>query len=532
MAISADGSSLAYIAGNGGLTETGSLFVRKLNSLTITELPDTAGAGGAFFSPDGQSIGFYTRSELKRITIGDRTATTLSQRIGGARGAAWLPDGTIVFTTNDTTTGLLRIPARGGDVAVLTRPDKSKGEGDHIFPSALPGGHALLFTIVSPNDSDENIAVLDIDSGRYKRLLRGRRAEYLPNGHLLYLDGTVVRAVRFDDTKLEIVGDPVAVADQGLSATIDFAVARNGTLAYIPSGAGESSSRSLVWVDRSGRQTPVAMPFRRYGVARISPDGTQAVVDIRENDSDLWMWDFERKTLGRLTFTGNARNPVWMPDGQRVVYGATTGEIVVQRADGTGTPQTLATTEDIPKAVTSDARSIVLNGGSVGDSAVSVLMVGPAPHVEPLVRATNTIRNPALSPDGRWLAYDSNETGRSEIYVRPFPRVADGRWQISSDGAVEPLFAPDGRALFYIHDGVLMSVPLEVGTPLRWGTPTTVFDVRSLETPAGRRYDISRDGNRFLFIKQNEAERRSSDSPSIVVVQNWSDELKRLVPAK
>ena len=531
LAVSPDGSAIAYIAGIGESRETGSMFLRRLDDLTSTPLPDTVDAGGPFFSPDGRSIGFATRSELKRITIGERSAMTLFPRMSGFSGAAWLPDSTIVFTTNDSTTGLLRIPAAGGQVSVLTRPDHSGGEGDHEFPSALPDGNALLFTIESVNGSDHDVAILDLRSGRYERLLRGSRAQYLPTGHLIYVDDNVVRLVRFDLASRKVVGNPFGIdgTDPQTTFLTNFAVSPAGTLAVIPTSVG-SATQSLIWVDRSGREEPVGAPDRKYGVARISPDGTRAVVDVRENESDLWVWDFSRKTLRRLTFGANARNPVWMPDGLRVVFGTLSGEIMIQHVDGTGTAESLSGAlpdAGIPKAMTADGKRIILsNTGSV-----SVLLVSEPPRTEPLVKSRSTLRNPALSPDGRWLAYDSNESGRSEVYVRPFPRVDDGRWQLSTDGAVEPLWAPGGRELFYIQGGTLKSVAVETGSGFHWADPVSLLDTRLFESSAGRRYDISPDGKRFLFMKQLHNEERSSTG-DIVVVTNWFEELKRLLPAK
>jgi serine/threonine-protein kinase len=535
VAVSPDGSRLLYLTSAIGRPEEAQIYERGINDLRATPLPGTEGARIAFFSPDARTVGFITRGALKRVAISGGEPVTLYAGISGARGAAWLPDDTIVFTSNDTTTGLLRIPAGGGDVTVLTRPDTAHGEGDHVFPSALPGGRALLFTIVptSANPNGSQIAVLDLETGKYKTVGRGGQADYVPSGHLIYEDGGTVRAVRFDLGRMEFVGQAVELPDQIVARSSRgtlvayFAISQNGTLAYLQGGSAERSLRSLIWIDRQGREESIDAPPRYYGVVRVSPDGTRAVVDVRDKESDVWVWDFTRRTLARVTFDGSAANPVWTPDGQRIIFES--GKAVMsRRADGTGAVDVLLKSASRPltKAVTPDGRAIIVQDASTETGNDFMLLTNGSPtSFKPLLRAAT---NPTLSPDGRWLAYDSNESGRGEVYVRPFPAVDEGRWQISPDGGGEPLWSRDGRELFFIHDGELMTVPVQPSDVFQWSKPAPVFNVARFQSN-GRRYDVSPDGRRFLLIKSNADDDLAS--VGMVVVVNWLEELKRLLPA-
>ena len=534
--MSADGTHLLYLAGAAGVTDAQSIFVRRLDALDAVRLPDTLGARVAFFSPNGQSIGFITRSELKTVPITGGTPRTLYRGATGAQGAVWSPDDTIIFSTNDETTGLLRIPAGGGELTVLTKPDRARDEQDHVYPSLLPGNRAVVFTINPPRDNQNNtrIAVLDLNSGQYQTLMRGEVAEYLSSGHLLYQDGNVVRAVRFDPAQLTVLSEPVTVPDlipvRGSIASVS--VSGNGTLAYLRNGTVGPVLRTLVWIDRHGRQEPIPAPPKQYGVARLSPDGAHAAVDVRDDDGDIWTWDFTRRTLARLTFDGGARNPIWSPDGERIVYEITggDGEIFSRRADGAGSAQRLfaAPGNHLPKAFIPDGKGLIVQDlSATRGNDLLLLIPGDRPRYEPLINSPSSETNPAVSPDGRWIAYSSNESGRPEVYVQPYPAIASGRWQVSTDGGNEPLWSHDGRELFYLHDRMLVSVNVRPSLAFQWDNPVPLVDVGAFNQP-GRRYDVSSDGQRFLLIKEHSE--NSSGPPAIVVVTNWFEELKRLVP--
>ena len=291
---------------------------------------DLSGLGaprGVFVSPDGQWVGFFDGNTLlKKVAITGGSPLTLCTVDGfGSRGAAWGPDGTIIYATNRATNGLQRVSAAGGSPTPLTNPDPARGEGDHLWPEFLPGGGAVLFTITAPTGGVEKaqIAVLDLKTGSYKVLIQGgSHAHYVQTGHLVYGAGGTVRAVPFDLDRLEVTGAPVGVLEHVVTTSagaLDLVVAVNGTMVYVPGGVAGAAG-SLVWVDRSGREEPLATPVRAYTYPRIAPDGTRLAVDIRDRERHVWTWDFARRALTRLTFDSSSDNyPAWSPDSRRLV---------------------------------------------------------------------------------------------------------------------------------------------------------------------------------------------------------------------
>jgi hypothetical protein len=276
---------------------------------------------------------------------------------GGGRGAVWGSDGTIVFAPGTTGVGLRRVSEAGGEPTVLTTPNRDRSEASHHWPEFLPGGHAVLFTITSaegPSPENSQVALLDLQTGTQKVLLRGgSHAHYVSSGHLVYGAAGTLRAVAFDLGRLETVATPIPVVPQVrtlASGVADFDVADNGTLVYTAGGL-QTIARTLVWVDRQGREEAITAPARAYVYPRISPDGSRVALDIRDQENDIWMWDFSRRTLRRVTFDPTIdRAPVWTPDGRRLVFssgngttggGASVANLFWVAADGTGTPERL-----------------------------------------------------------------------------------------------------------------------------------------------------------------------------------------------
>ena len=307
-ALSPDGTNLVYVAGaSSGPSQFGSrllnpnggqLMIRAMNQLDAVPLRGITRVTTPFISPDGQWVGFYdVGGQLKKVSISGGSPISLCYLSKGLRGASWGPDGTIVFATFDTTTGLLSVPQAGGEPKVLTKPDPTRGEVDHVFPSVLPGGRAVLFTITMTGGTSDNaqVAVLDTTTGQHKTLIRGgSHAEYVAPGYLVYAFARTLRAVRFDPVRLEVLSDPVPVVEQVMTMSngvAEFSVSRQGTLVYVPSGteAAPAASRSLVWVNRQGHEEPIKAPPRAYAVPRLSPDGTRVALDIRDQDSDIWI---------------------------------------------------------------------------------------------------------------------------------------------------------------------------------------------------------------------------------------------------
>jgi Tol biopolymer transport system component len=549
LALSPDGRYLVYRAG--GTTMGGPLMVRAMDALDAQPLAGITTARNPFFSPDSRWIGFFDNDELKKVSVTGGPAITISRLTGpGPRGASWGDDNTIVFATNDPKTGLLRVSADGGEPTVLTTPDAGQHEGDHLFPSVLPGGRGVLFTITAGQAENTQVAVLDLKTGQRKTLLRGGSAgEYVETGHLIYAAAGTLRAVRFDLQRLEVLSDPVPAAENVMVASTgaaNYAVSRSGTLVYLPGGA---SGRSLVWVDRQGHETPIKAPTRAYAIPRISPDGTRVALDIRDQENDIWIWDLARETLTRLTSDpGLDAEPVWTPDGRRLLFSSTrmgVATLYEQAADGTGTADRLTTSTIQPTSVTPDGTRVVGSATPPNTQWHVVLSPlaspasraghGPSPgpglsRVEPLIQTPFIERNAEVSPDGRFLAYESNESGRNEIYVRPFPEVERGRWQVSTGGGTQAAWARNGRELFYL-DGSnrLTAVPVQTtGTAFSASNPARVFD-RPYAMPVGfRTYDVSPDGQRFLMIKEDQ----NATAAGMVVVEHWTEELKARVPTK
>jgi eukaryotic-like serine/threonine-protein kinase len=342
IAISRDGTHIAHLGNNGR-----QLFVRALDQLDPTPLATFESLGHLFFSPNGQWVGFVAEFVLRRAAInGGGVENLLKLGSRTCLGATWGETGTIIFATNDPSTGLEQLPESGGTSTVLTRPDRQRGEVDHLWPEFLPGGQAVVFTIVDASGIDNaQVAVLDLRTGAQKTLLRGgSQPRYVSSGHLVYGAAGTLRAVPFDLARLEVLGPPVPVETRLLttpSGSADFDVASDGTLVYVP-GAVQTPLRTLTWVDRQGREEPIKAPTRAYQYPRLSPDGRRIAIDIRDQENDIWIWDFARETLTRLTFDGASdRFPVWTPDGLRVLFTSDrTGfrNVFSQKGDGTRTP--------------------------------------------------------------------------------------------------------------------------------------------------------------------------------------------------
>jgi serine/threonine-protein kinase len=498
---------------------------------------------------------------LKKIAVTGGPAVTLATLDNvGPRGATFGPEDTIIFATNNPSTGLQRSVAAGGPATVLTRPDRAQGQDDHMWPEMLPGGRAVLFTITAVTGGLDaaQVAVLDLQTGATQVLLRGgSHAHYVRSslsssaggtregGHLVYAAAGTLRAVPFDLATLKTRGTPVPVVPNMVmtgGGGVNAVAAGDGTLAYV-SRSVTATQRTLVWVDRQGRETPIPAPPRPYAYPRLSPDGTQVAVAAQDQEQDLWLWDLVRTTLTRLTFEeGPDQNPLWTPDGRRILFSSARAgaqNLYVQTANGTGTPTRLTESafQQIPSAMTADGTRVVFHEPVTDRQRdLRLLALTPMPRVEPLLETRFEERGGALSPDGRWLAYESSSSGRFEIYVRPFPNVSDGQWQVSTSGGVQSLWAPGGRELLYVAlDGALLAVSVDPrGSAWSAGATRKLVDGNYF-TGGGvfvsRHYDVSPDGQRFLMIKESGSSDQAAP-PQIIVVQHWVEELKRLVPTQ
>jgi len=544
LAITPDGSRVIYVGNNGT-----QLFVRALDALEPAAVFKGA-PRGPFVSPDGRWIGFVdNNSTLKKVAVTGGPAVTLATLDGNVLGATWGPDDTIIFGTFLSATGLRRVAAAGGPVTVLTRPDRAQGESGHHWPELLPGGRAVLFTITAVTGGLDaaQVAVLDLQAGTRKVLVRGgSHAHYVPSGHLVYAAAGTLRAVAFNLATLETRGTPVPVVPDVVTTVaggVDAAVAGDSTLVYASGGvAAFGAPRTLVWVDRQGHETPIPAPPRPYVFPRLSPDGTRIAVYVQDQ-MNILLWDLRRTTLTPAVFDPSvAIFPVWTPDGRRLIFSsdrAGARNVFWQAADGTGAVERLSESpnQQVPVSVSSDGRRLILTdvGPKTAEDVTQVELDGTH-RVTPLVQSPFAERNGVISPDGRWLAYEANDSGRFEIHVRPFPEVKSGHWLVSTTGGTRPLWARSGQELFYVSPtGALMRVGVERGPSWAATTPTLLVKARYLMRPIfslGRTYDIAPDGQRFLMIKEADGTDQTAPPPQLVVVQHFDEELKRLVPRK
>jgi eukaryotic-like serine/threonine-protein kinase len=549
LAITPDGSRILYTGNNG--TE---LFVRSLDALEPVSLYMGL-PRGPFVSPNGQWVGFADNvNTLKKVAMTGGPAVTLATLDNASRGAVWLPNDTIVFATASRSTGLQQVSAGGGPVTVLTRPDAARGELDHMWPELLPGGRAVLFTIVPTNLrlEDAQIAVLDLQTHTQKIVVRaGSHAHYVASGHLVYAAGGTLRAIAFDPVTLTTRGTAVPVIPEvvvtaavaTVDGGVDAVVADDGTLAYVRGIGARVPQRTLVWVDRQGRETAIAAVPRAYVYPRISPDGDRVVVVATDQDNDFWVWDLARLTLTRLTFApGLDLYPVWTPDGRRVVFSSEregARNLFAQAADGSGAAERLTTSPNLQDAtaITPDGTRLLFTelATQTGEDVMQVTLTGTH-TVTPLVHTPAAERNGMVSPDGRWLAYEANDSGSFEIYVRPYPDVANGRWQVSTGGGTRPLWSRDGRELFYLSPAnAVMRVGVERAASWAATTPAMLLKDGSVTNSGGNpgvTYDVSHDGQRFLLIKPVNVNVSNAPPPQLVVVQHFDEMLKRLIPTK
>jgi serine/threonine-protein kinase len=541
ISISPDGRTIVYVAGNQNSSQ---LYVRRLNGLQATPLPGISRARNPFFSPDGNWIGFFDGSTLKKVGVNGGSALTICNLTGNPRGASWGTGDIIIFST--TAPGLMRVPAAGGTPEVLTKPDPAKGEVGHILPEMLPGGRAVLFTVLHQIDSPENaeIDLLELQSGRRNVLFRGgSNPHYAASGHVVYGVSGTLWAVPFDIDKLQVHGTPVQVAENVMmkvSGALNFSVAQDGSLVYVPGETVGNPQITLVWVDRQGHEEPIPAPVRQYRYARISPDGKRVALEIDDQENDIWTWDFSRKMLTRLTFDpGLNRGVAWSPDGSRLAFSRQldgSEHAYWQSADGTGMPEILADgpAHDFPRSFSPDGTKLLVDMVNGRQVDIGIIDVKSHKH-EMLPMKTPFIKsNAGFSPDGRWIAYESNESGdRTEIYVRPFPNIDGGRWQVSVGGGRGPVWSRDGKEIFFIQSNPitrLFSVPVETAAGFSALNPKPLFE--GDYAPYAGAYDVSPDGQRFLMNKVGLQHRATPSSAAIVVVLNWYRELQERAPVK
>jgi Tol biopolymer transport system component len=528
LAISADGRNVLYKAN----TDRGiQLYLHSLDDLVDRPIPGTEGLdnlGSPFFSPDGKSVAFFEGGKLKKVSLAGGSPITLCEAPGPGNHGSWGSDDTIVFSG----TGLHRVSAAGGEPEILATPDQDKGETWYKHPLILPGGKTVLFSI---SGAEDQLATLSLETGEQKILIEdSRHGIYVETGHLIYEQAETgnLMAVSLDLARLEVTSDPVPVF-QGIrqrGQAVDYALSDEGTLVYVPS---ESYLQSLVWVDRKGTESVITQKPVRLASPRVSPDGTQIalVIATEEANQNIWIYDLESESLRRLTFEDSSSVETWSPDGQWIIFQFQNAEgqraISRQLADGSGAVEHLMVPSvgaKLPGSLTPDGSLLAFDRG--GDIFM-LPMQGDDTEPQPFITSPNTSEtNTKFSPDGKWLAYVSDELGLNQVYVSPFPNPDEVKWLVSEEGGGQPVWSPDGTELFYRNGNRMMVVSVRKDPAFRAGRPEVLFEgtyLSSAYVSGYQYYDISPDGQ-FLMIKAEE------QVTQIHVILNWFEELKRLAP--
>jgi serine/threonine-protein kinase len=533
VALSPDGSALVYVASRGETTE---LYNRSLDSLEASPIPGTEGGTGPFFSSDADWLGFFAGGKLKKRPSSGATAVSLADA-PAERGASWSVDDRIVLVP-EAAGGLASVAAAGSPLEALTKVDRERGARSDRWPHALPGGGAVLFT--SWTDEGFDIEVLDLATGGRRTLLEdGSYARYVPTGHLVFLRGSDLMAVRFDAPALEVTGSPVRVVDgvgyDPLTGAGHFDFDQEGTLVYAPVGVLDAAAEEpgqLLIVDRRGAARRLGGAERPFELPRLSPNNRRLALTVTENDTtDVWVRDLERGTMTRLTFEGNNAAAIWSPDGERIVFSSDrdgTFNLYSMLADGSGEATRLTKSGNLqmPTSWSPDGRTLVLTELELSTGFdIRLLPMEPPGESRVLLRSSFNEVGGSFSPDGKWLAYVSDETGHNEVYLTRYPE--GGKWQISTDGGVEPVWAPGGLELLYRNGPWMLSVSLEPAPELRVSRPRLLFEMPFSEGEAAYpNFDVTSSGE-FVVIQSG----FGATTTDLIVVLNWFRELEHLLPA-
>jgi serine/threonine protein kinase/Tol biopolymer transport system component len=543
LAVSPDGRQFVYIAGKG-------FYLRSLDKLDARLIPGTDDDPRTpFFSPDGQWLGFWSAAnrQLKKISIRGGAPVALCDA-SFVRGASWGVDNTIVYPQDGR--GIMRISANGGTPELIVDEKKPMGS-----PQILPDGKTVLFALLT--SQPYQVVMQSLKSAKRTVLFAGHRPQYFPTGHLVYGSGNNnLFAIPFDLDRLEVIGGPVPVVEgvwRRPEGAPQYAISDSGTLVYIP-GTTVAAARpqmTLVWVDRNGKEEPLAAPPNFYDSPRVSPDGTK--VALQFEGANIGIWDLVRKTMTRLTFDADFNDlPLWTPDGKRIAFLSQREQdykVYWKASNGTGTEDPLGSVPNLwmffPSAWSGDGKSLVLTMMNQMELNARLFDIGvismEGDHKwRPLLQAKYNEAQPQISPDGRWMAYTSNESGQYEVYVRSFPEVDKGKWQVSTSGGDSPLWSRDGRELLYRSRDAVMAVLVKTEPAFSLETPKILFRGTYVTSNLSSSYDlgtwdISLDGKRFLMMKTMQSTEKAPEAEiprRINIVLNWFEELKQRVPAK
>jgi serine/threonine protein kinase/Tol biopolymer transport system component len=530
------------------------LAIRRLDKSGFTAIPGTNNARAPFFSPDGEWIGFFSEGKLKKAALQGGAPETICDAPGLTLGASWGDDGNIVAAFNDGSTGLVRIPSGGGAPTPLTRIGMENSEPTHAWPQVLPGSQAVLFTVYhTPVDEglvDGDITIFFPETGNRKTIHRGGFfSRYLPSGHLMYQQQNTVWAAPFDLDGLAMTGAPQPVLEDVNDGDFDFS--STGTIAYVTSQVELAFPYSIWWMDSAGRTTPLHVTPGPYENVRFSPDGRRLAFEMAASwtRSDIWVKDLESDTTSRLTRPpGRNNTPIWTPDGKGIVFDSNSQPVSGLywiRADGASDAQRLTDSKApywTAGSVSPDGRWLAFSQVGADFKSLAIMIApieGDRDHprlgkAEQFSRGSSSEEHPAFSPDGRWLAYSSNESGTEELYVRPFPGPG-GKSQISTGGGLNPIWSRTERKLYFLtSDWRIMVTSYSADAGAFAAAKPQVWSEKKLAFLGGcYPYDLAPDGKRFAVVLNPDTAEGAVRQPkdSVTVLLNFFDELKRKMPA-
>ena len=556
LVLSPDGRHLVYVASDG---DTTGLYRRRMDQSQATLIPETEGAASPFFAPDGESVGFIVAlptaspetmdTQLKRMSLDSGEVRTIATS-GPAfveHGPSWTTHETILLPSGGA---IYEVPANGGSLSRVTTFESTQGER-LLYPQLLPGGQAVLYNVaLGEVPSEWDIVVESLDTGERRVVVEGGSdPRYVSTGHIVFVRTGSLMAVPFDVQRPEMTGAPVVVVEDVMQAeravngnlntgTGQFTVSRSGSLAYVPGGVYPLAQDSLVWVDHNGVSERVPVPPGRYVHPRVSPDGTRlAYAEGPRGNKQVWVYDIGLEVPVRLTTAGENAAVVWSPDSARlVVMSAVEGgayRLLLMAADGSGEPRRLMESDTLLTASSWSADGVLAVVQGARDIWTVSMRDGSKPR--PFLETPFTDRWPEFSPDGRWLAYGSDETGRFEVYVRPFP-AGEPVYRVSTAGGISPLWSPDGQRLFFrpfdestrLGAGIMV-VDVTTGGTFTRTQPRLLLERQDLgiATPI-RGYDLAPDDQRFVMVSSPTPEQQPVTSVRIVL--NWTQELLERVP--
>ena len=533
--ISPSGEYLVYASQVNGVQQ---LCLRRMDQMEANPITGTEGATYPFFSPNGQWVAFQVGDKMKKVSIFGGAPQDICNTDGTIRGGWWGSNNMIYY--GHISKGIMQVSAEGGKPEEATTLDSLNNEISHRSPQLLPDGKTLMFTAKLNNIAtfDEAlIGVQRLDKSERKILVRGGTyARYLPTGHILYVRGKSFFVVPFDINKLEVTGPPTQLFDGGwlnpFSGDATYCVSSSGVLAYVPLGSSTFDINTVAWMDRQGKVSTVLDKPRPYFLGSISPDGQKLAMEINAANDDIWVYHIPRGTLTRLTFGGgNNGYPIWTPDGKYVVHSAEKGgspNLYRKQWDGGGSEERLTFSDQnqTPTSISPDGKRLAfLQNGDIWILPLEPEGANNDRKPFPFIKSSADEQLAFFSPDGRWMGYSSNESGKYEVFVTSFPN-REGKWQVSSGGGFLIGWNRNGKELFYVNGTSLMVVDISLQPTFDFTTPKKVCEIPPSSSGP---WDISPDGKRFMLVV---SPTQQFTTTKVNVVLEWFEELKEKFAGK